>query len=218
VVVRILLADDHDVVRRGLRRLLEGEPGWQVCGEAGNGREAVEAAATQQPDIAILDITMPELNGLEAIRLIRAACPGTAVLVLTMHESEELAAEVLAAGACGYLVKSDAPRCILAAVEAVAARKPFFRSRVTPRRLDPLPERRAPRGEDRSRTGDDLTAREREVVQLLAEGHRSKDIARRLDLSVKTVEAHRAAIMRKVGADSIADVVRYAVRRRIVSF
>ncbi|MGG5817285.1 response regulator [Falsiroseomonas sp. HW251] len=212
-MVRIFLADDHDVVRRGLRNLLEGEPGWQVCGEAGNGREAVEAAAAQQPDVAILDITMPELNGLEAIPLIRAACPGTAILVLTMHESEELAAEVLAAGARGYLVKSDAPRCIVAAVEAVAAQEPFFSARVTTKLPDAFLRDRVAANEDHA----GLTARERQVLQLLAEGRRSKEIARRLELSLKTVEAHRAAIMRKLGADSVADVVRYAVRRRIAS-
>jgi DNA-binding NarL/FixJ family response regulator len=217
-VVRIFLADDHDIVRKGLRSLLEAEPGWEICGEAGNGRAAVDMAAALHPDVAILDISMPELNGLEATRRIRAACPTTEVLVFTMHESEELAAEVFAAGARGYLVKSDAPRHVVSAVEALMAHDPFFSSRVTAKLLEAsVKERAAVSSKDQSGKGNGLTAREREIVQLLAEGHRTKDIARRLDLGLKTVDAHRAAIMRKVGAGSIADVVRYAIRRSIAS-
>jgi DNA-binding NarL/FixJ family response regulator len=215
-VVRILLADDHNIVRHGLRKLLEREPGWEVCGEARDGRSAVEMAEALAPDVAVLDVAMPELNGLEATRRIRATCPATEVLVFTMHESEELVAEVFAAGARGYLVKSDAPRHIIAAIEALAAHQPYFSARVTTKLLEAfLRDRAASTGEDTAQGG--LTAREREVVQLLAEGHRSKDIAQRLDLSVKTVETHRAAVMRKIGAGSIADVVRYAVRNHIIS-
>lgn len=213
--VRIFLADDHDVVRQGLRTLLEGE-GWEICGEATNGRAAVEMAAALKPDIAILDLAMPELNGLEATRRLRALSPVTEILVFTMHESEELAAEAVAAGARGYLVKSEAPRHVVAAVEALALHEPFFSSLLAAKLLEAFPRALAPASGE-SCAGTDLTARERELVQLLAEGHRSKDIARRLNLSVKTVEAHRAVIMRKVGADSIADVVRYAVRRRFAS-
>lgn len=217
-LVRILLADDHDVVRRGLRGLLEGKPGWQICGEARNGRVAVELSVALQPDIAILDIAMPELNGSEATRRIRAVCPATEVLVFTMHESEQVAAELLAAGARGYLVKSDAPRLIVAAVEALAAHKPFLSPCVTAKLPGAfLKETAAVTCHELRDASGTLTAREREIVQLLAEGHRSKDIARRLDLSVKTVEAHRAAIMRKISARSIADVVRYAVRHRMAS-
>ncbi|MBL6459154.1 response regulator transcription factor [Belnapia sp. T6] len=215
-VVRILLADDHDIVRHGLRQLLEHEPGWEVCGEARDGRTAVEMAEALAPDVAVLDVAMPELNGLEATRRIRAARPATEVLVFTMHESEELVAEVFAAGARGYLVKSDAPHHIIAAIEALAAHQPFFSARVTARLLEAfLRDRAASAGEDTAHSA--LTAREREVAQLLAEGRRSKDIARRLGVSVKTVETHRAAVMRKVGAGSIADVVRYAVRNHIIS-
>jgi DNA-binding NarL/FixJ family response regulator len=216
-VVRILLADDHDIVRHGLRHLLEREPGWEVCGEARDGRQAVEMAEALAPDVAVVDVSMPELNGLEATRRIRAARPATEVLVFTMHESEELVAEVFAAGARGYLLKSDAPRHVVAAVEALAAHQPFFSAGVTARLLEAFLRDRAagPAGGDAARGA--LTAREREVVQLLAEGRRSKDIARRLGLGVKTVESHRAAVMRKIGAGSIADVVRYAVRNRIVS-
>ena len=214
-MVRILLADDHDIVRHGLRQLLEHEPGWEVCGEARDGRSAVEMAEALAPDVAILDVAMPELNGLEATRMIRAACPATEVLVFTMHEFEELVAEVFAAGARGYLVKSDAPRHVVAAVEALAAHQPFFSARVTAILLEAfLRDRAASAGEDTAHGA--LTAREREVIQLLAEGRRSKDIALRLDVSVKTVETHRAAVMRKVGAGSIADIVRYAVRNHII--
>jgi DNA-binding NarL/FixJ family response regulator len=217
-VVRILLADDHDIVRHGLRHLLEREPGWEVCGEARDGRSAVEMAVALAPDVAVVDIAMPELNGLEATRRIRAACPATEVLVFTMHESEELVAEVFAAGARGYLLKSDAARHIVAAVEALAARQPFFSASITAKLLEAfLRDRAGSAGEDATAVENALTAREREVVQLLAEGRRNKEIARRLGVSVKTVETHRAAVMRKVGAGSIADVVRYAVRNRIVS-
>jgi len=217
-MVRIILADDHDIVRHGLRNLLEREPGWEVCGEARNGREAVEMAGALTPDIAILDVAMPELNGLEATRRIHAICPATEVLVFTMYESDELVAEVFAAGARGYLLKSDAARHIVAAVEALTAHQPFFSTKVTAKLLEAfLRDRAASIGEAPDTTGDCLTAREREIVQLLAEGRRNKDIARRLGVSVKTVETHRAAVMRKVGAGSIADIVRYAVRNRIVS-
>ena len=221
-MVRILLADDHDIVRHGLRQLLEHEPGWEVCGEARDGRSAVEMAEALVPDVAVLDVAMPELNGLEATRRIRAACPATEVLVFTMHESDELIAEVFAAGARGYLVKSDAPRHVVAAIEALATHQPYFSARVTAMLLEAfLRDRAASAGEDTAHGGltahGALTAREREVVQLLAEGRRSKDIAQRLDLSVKTVETHRAAVMRKIGAGSIADVVRYAVRNHIIS-
>ena len=214
-MVRIIIADDHDVVRHGLRQLLESQPGWEVCGEARDGRAAVELAGRLMPDVAVLDISMPELNGLEATRKIRAASPGTEVLVFTMHEAEDLVREVFAAGARGYLLKSDAARSIVAAVEAVVAHQPFFTSKISAMVLDAfLRERAAAEG---SAAEGALTPREREVVQLLAEGRQNKEIARRLGVAVKTVEAHRAAVMRKIGADTVADVVRYAVRNRIVS-
>jgi len=214
-LVRIIIADDHDIVRHGLRQLLESQPGWEVCGEARDGRAAVELAGRLRPDVAVLDISMPELNGLEATRKIRAASPGTEVLVFTMHEAEDLVREVFAAGARGYLLKSDAARSIVAAVEAVVAHQPFFTAKVSAMVLDAFLRERAA-AEGRAAEGT-LTPREREVVQLLAEGRQNKEIARRLGVALKTVEAHRAAVMRKIGADSVADVVRYAVRNRIVS-
>ncbi len=217
-MVRILLADDHDVVRQGLRHLLEREPGWEVCGEARNGREAVDLARTLQPDVAIIDVAMPELNGIEATRRIRETSPSTEILVFTMHESEELVGEVFSAGARGYLVKSDAARLILAAVDALAAHQPFLSTRVTAPVVDAFLRDRAERSESGAGASDImLTAREREVLQLLAEGRRSKDIARRLDISLKTVETHRASVMRKLDAGSIADVIRFAVRNHIVT-
>jgi DNA-binding NarL/FixJ family response regulator len=214
-LVRIIIADDHDVVRHGLRQLLESQPGWEVCGEARDGRAAVDLAERLMPDVAVLDISMPELNGLEATRKIRAVSPGTEVLIFTMHEAEDLVQEVFAAGARGYLLKSDAARSIVTAVEALGAHQAFFTSKVSAMVIDAFLRERAAL-EGRAVEGM-LTPREREVVQLLAEGRQNKEIARRLGVALKTVETHRAAVMHKIGADSVADLVRYAVRNRIVS-
>jgi DNA-binding NarL/FixJ family response regulator len=213
--LRILLADDHDIVRRGLKELLQERPGWTVCAEASNGREAVELAAEHRPQVAVLDLSMPELNGLEATRRIRQATPETEVLVFTMHDSEELVRNVLAAGARGYLLKSDAALQLVPAVESLAQRKPFFAGRISEVLLEGFlnPERH-----DGSRdSAERLTSREREIVQLLAEGNSNKEIARSLDLSIKTVETHRAAVMRKLDLHSLADLVRFAIRNQIVS-
>jgi DNA-binding NarL/FixJ family response regulator len=214
-MLRILVADDHDIVRRGLTRLLEEHAGWSVCAEAANGREAVELALEHRPEVVVLDLTMPELNGFEATRRIRQALPDTEVLIFTMHESEELVRNVLAAGARGYLLKSDAARQLVPAVESLAQRKPFFAGRISEVLLEGFLE--SGRRKATPAATDRLTSREREVVQLLAEGNSNKAIARRLDLSVKTVETHRAAIMRKLDLHSLADLVRYAVRNQIVS-
>jgi DNA-binding NarL/FixJ family response regulator len=214
-VIRILVADDHDVVRRGVREMLAGHPGWEVCGEAASGREAMERAAALRPDVVVLDLSLPDLYGLEVARRIRAELPGTEVLVFTMHDSDELLAEVLAAGARGYVLKSDAAKDLLAGVEALAEHLPYFSPPVAERLVSgylrggrgTLPE---PQG------ADPLTTRERTVVQLLAEGKSHKEIAAALAISARTVETHRANAMRKLGAGSIADVVRYAVRARLV--
>lgn len=213
-MLRILLADDHDIVRRGLRELLEQHAGWTVCAEAANGRDAVELAIEHRPQVTILDLTMPELNGLEATRRIRQAVPETEVLVFTMHESEELLRGVLSAGARGYLLKSDAARQLVPAVETLAQHKPFFAGRVSEVLLEGFLEAEQQRS-DRLGT-ERLTTREREIVQLLAEGNSNKDVARALDLSVKTVETHRAAVMRKLDLRSLADLVRFAIRNRII--
>jgi DNA-binding NarL/FixJ family response regulator len=215
-LVRIILADDHDVVRHGLRHLLEQQEGWMVCGEATGGRQAVDLARSLQPDVAVLDVAMPDLNGLEATRQIRRLSPRTEVLVFTMHESEQLVREVLAAGAKGYLLKSDAARLIVAAVEALAAHKPFFNWKVSETILDGF--LRATTAEpDQAGAVEPLTPREREIAQLLAEGRSNKEVATRLDISVKTVETHRSALMRKIGARSVVDIVRYAVRNKLTS-
>jgi DNA-binding NarL/FixJ family response regulator len=213
--LRILLADDHDIVRRGLKELLQERAGWIVCAEASNGREAVDLAVKFRPHVAVLDLSMPELNGLEATRRIRQAVPETEVLIFTMHDSEELVRNVLGAGARGYLLKSDAALQLVPAVESLAQRKPFFAGRISEVLLEGFlnPDRKkaAPEHADR------LTSREREIVQLLAEGNSNKEIARGLALSVKTVETHRAAIMRKLDLHSLADLVRFAIRNQIVT-
>ena len=209
---RILIVDDHEIVRRGIRALVEGHPGWEICGEAADGREAVEKAAELRPDIVLLDVGMPNLNGLDAARQILAAQPHTRVLILTMHESEELVREVLEIGARGFLLKTDAAKDLVTAVEALQRRGTFFTSSVTEIMLNGYLHRRS---DDKS-VNNCLTSREREIVQLLAEGKSSKEIAVSLNLSVKTVETHRTNVMRKLHLHSIATVVRYAVRNNIV--
>ena len=213
-MLRILLADDHDIVRRGLKDLLEQHVGWQVCAEAANGREAVELALQHRPHVAVIDLSMPELNGLEATRRIRQSLPDTEVLIFTMHESEELIREVLGAGARGYLLKSDAVRQLIPAVESLSQKKPYFAGRVSAVVLDGFLKGGQVTLE--GPTAERLTSREREVVQLLAEGKSNKQIARLLDLSVKTVETHRTAAMRKLELNSLPDLVRYAVRMQII--
>lgn len=210
--VSILLADDHGLVRRGLRAALEAQPNWRVCGEAQQGREAVAMAQQLQPDIVILDISMPELNGLEAARQIRNTCKKTRIVILTMHESEDLIREVLAAGAKGYVLKSDADTAIIQAVQAVNNGGAHLTGNVTNAVIDGFLD--PPNGplKERSR----LTPREREVVQLVAEGLSNKEVARRLELSPKTVEAHRTNIMHKLQLDSVADLVRFAIRNNII--
>jgi DNA-binding NarL/FixJ family response regulator len=209
--LRILVADDHQVVRTGLRALLESKAGWQVCAEAANGREAVEKAGELQPDVAVLDIGMPLLNGVEATRQIRKVSPGTEILILTMHDSEHMIQGVLDAGAHGYILKDDADRNLLAAVESLRRHKPYWSSRVSAAAAVAQPttgriERPARR----------LTPREREIVQLLAEGKSNKEIATYLNISVKTAETHRANIMLKMNFHSVTELVRYAVKNKII--
>jgi DNA-binding NarL/FixJ family response regulator len=218
-MLRILIADDHEVARRGIRAMLESHPGWEVCGEAKDGREAVELASKEKPDLILLDIGMPNLNGLEAARQILAVSPDIAILILTMHDSDQVVREVLRAGARGFLLKSDAGRDLVAAVEALQLQRTFFTTRVSQMVLDGFLDRdNRPDGTERNQEDldDVLTGREREVIQLLAEGKTSKEVAVTLNLSVKTAETHRTNLMRKLGLHSVADMTRYAVRNGIV--
>ena len=211
--LRILIADDHEMVRQGLRRVIEEQKGWSVCGEANTGRQAVAKAKQLRPEIVITDFSMPELNGLEATRQIRAALPRTEVLILTMHDSEQLVREVLAAGARGYILKTDAGNSLVAAVTALAQHKPYFTSKVSELVLEGFLNPQNLRADDG--TGR-LTPREREIVQLLAEGKSNKEVASILGISVKTAETHRTNIMRKLELHSMGELVRYAIREKIV--
>jgi DNA-binding NarL/FixJ family response regulator len=213
-MLRILLADDHDVVRRGLREQLSAHEGWQVCAEASDGREAVKLATRLVPDVAVIDLSMPELNGLEATRQIRKESPRTEILIFTMHETEHLIREVLSAGARGYVLKSDAGRHLTTAVEALSHRKPFFTAKVSETLLDAF--LKADARPDEGSVFRTLTDREREIVQLLAEGKSNKEIAIKLSISVKTVETHRATVMRKLDINSIVELVHYAIRNQLV--
>jgi DNA-binding NarL/FixJ family response regulator len=213
--LRILLADDHDLMRRGLRALVESHPGWEICAEANTGWQAVSKAEELKPDIAILDITMPELNGLEAARRIRKSSPRTEILVLSVHYSDKLIRDILETGVRGYIVKSDSDRDLLVALEALSNHKPFFTPRATELMLSSI-SGGSTRLEDVETVRDRLTPREREIVQLLSEGKSSKEVASALSISVKTAETHRANIMRKLGIHSVSELVRYAVRNQIV--
>jgi DNA-binding NarL/FixJ family response regulator len=212
--LRIVIVDDHAVVRRGVRALLETQPGWEVAAEATTGREAVEVVKRLRPHVVVMDLSLPELNGLEATRQIVKESPDTEVLVLTMHHSEQLARDVLQAGARGYVMKSDADQSLIAAVESLRQHKPFLTSTVTEFVLDDYLRRGETRDEGVLKAA--LTPREREIVQLLAEGNSNKETASALGVSVKTIEAHRANIMRKLRLRSVTDLVRYAIRNKIV--
>jgi DNA-binding NarL/FixJ family response regulator len=209
-MTRILIADDHEVVRSGLRSILDGHTGWEVVAEAANGKDAVRKALETSPDVAILDYSMPLINGVEAARQIRKRNPKIEVMIFTMHESETLIGEVLDAGARAYLLKSDAKQYLVAAVEALAVHKPFFSGHVSETLLDSFLTTQ------RGRIGTVLSARERLVVQLIAEGHSNKEMSVVLNLSIKTIESHRAAAMRKLGVTSMAGLIRYAIRNKLV--
>ncbi|HUK26047.1 MAG TPA: response regulator transcription factor [Terriglobales bacterium] len=212
--LRILIADDHEVVRHGVRSLLQAHEGWEICGEATDGREAVEKATSLKPDVVILDIGMPNLNGLDAARDILRDEPRTMILILTIDESEQVIREVLNAGARGFLLKSDAARDLVSAIAALQSHRTFFTSKVAQIVLDGYLKGHEPTvvPEVQSR----LTRREREVVQLLAEGKTTKEVAVSLGMSVKTAETHRANIMRKLNFHSVSQLVVYAVRNNII--
>jgi DNA-binding NarL/FixJ family response regulator len=210
--LRILIADDHSLVRRGVRALLESRPGWHVCGEAVNGKEAVEQAKRLKPDTIVMDISMPEMNGLEATRYIRGAMPECEVVVLSMHESEEMAREVMKAGARAFVLKSDLDRNLLAAIESLRQHKTYL----SPSLAEMLIEGYLKSSSRPVNGQSPLTARQRTVVRLLALGKTNKEVAAALGISVKTVEAHRTQIMSRLNLQSFSELVRYAVRQGIV--
>lgn len=213
--MRILVVDDHDVVRRGLKSILEAHSGWQIAAEAANGRNAVSRAEELKPDVVVMDISMPDMNGLEAARQIKKICPKTEIVMLSVHFSDQLVNEIVNAGARGYILKSDAERDLVIAVEAVANRRSYFTAQASEMLMDGFRQRgEAPR--QTVLTRDRLTGREREIVQLLAEGSSSKQVATTLGISTKTAETHRANIMRKLSIHSVSDLVRYAVKNQII--
>jgi DNA-binding NarL/FixJ family response regulator len=209
--LRILVADDHDILRKGLRFLLTEHPGWSVCGEARNGREAVELTSALKPDIVILDLELPELNGIEATQQIKRQLPKTEVLIFTMHDRENLIAESLRAGARGYVLKSDSEEKLIEGIHALAKHLPFFSTTASETLLEHLLKAAG------SEEASVLTNRERDIVQLLSKGKSNKQVASHLQISVKTVETHRSAIMRKLGLKSVAELVRYAIRNNIIN-
>jgi DNA-binding NarL/FixJ family response regulator len=205
---RILIVDDHDAVRRGIRALIETRPNFTVVAEAATGHEALEAARRSSPDIAILDYSLPELNGLDLTIALRREHPRIEVLVYTMHDRDDIIIEVLRAGARGYVMKSDSEEHLLAALDALAVRRPYFSGAVSETLLDQFLQS--------SRHHGVLTHREREIVQLIAEGKINKQIAAALGISVKTVETHRASAMHKLKLKTTADLVRYAIRNNLI--
>jgi DNA-binding NarL/FixJ family response regulator len=207
---RILIADDHELVRQGIRHTLETNPVWEVVGEAANGLEAVDLATRLDPDIVVMDLSMPEMNGLDAIRHIVRSAPHIHILVLSIHDSDTLIHEVLAAGAKAYLLKSDAARDLVAAVQSLVDSRPFFTAKVSKALLDNFLHSSSPkRDSERSR----LTSREQEIVRLIASSKTNKEIAGLLRISVRTVETHRSNIMEKLGIHSVSDLILYAVRQ-----
>jgi DNA-binding NarL/FixJ family response regulator len=208
-MTRIMIADDHEVVRSGLRSILEAQPRWEVVGEAADGKEAIRKAIELKPEVAVLDYALPLVNGVEATRQIRARVPSVEVLIFTMHDNEKLIYDLLKAGARGYLLKSDAKHSLLAAIESLAVHRPFFTAKVSETLLESYLTKAG--------TAENvLSSRERGVIQLIAEGNSNKQIANILNISVKTVETHRAAAMRKLNLTSAAALVRYAIRNKII--
>jgi DNA-binding NarL/FixJ family response regulator len=213
--LRILLADDHSVVRQGLRRLIESQPGWTVCGEASTGRETVQLAEELKPDIVVIDMGMPELNGLDATRQIKKTSPQIEVIMFTGQETEELIVQVFEAGARAYIRKTDVNEHLFEALRSAAQHKPYFTSDVGEIIFAKFLHRKGAGKDDKPQAGR-LSGREREIVQLLSEGLSNKEVGSKLGVSVKTVETHRAAIMKKLGLDSFSELVRYAIRNHII--
>jgi DNA-binding NarL/FixJ family response regulator len=214
--LRILIADDHELVRHGIRALLQARPGWKVVGEAANGSEAVEKAGKLKPDLAILDIGMPQTDGLEATRLIREFAPNTQILILTLHDSEQMVRRVLEAGARGYVLKSDLAAHLVKAIKSVS-QGDFY---LTPKVSEIVSEALLKSADESRRTAHPKpqpSPREAQVIRLLAEGKSNKEIAMALGIAVRTVETHRAKIMSKLGFHSLTELVHYAIRNKMVS-
>jgi two-component system response regulator NreC len=211
--LRILIADDHALIREGTCAVLGREPGWNVCGQAANGREAVAQAIALEPDVVVLDMTMPELNGLDAAIQIRRQLPGTEVLLLSGYGSEELIHAAFRAGVKSFLLKTGAEEYLLEAIRSLAEHKPFLTPTVAQVLLSPV---LAPNGSANDAAVTGLTAREREVLQFTAEGRTNKDVATALKIGVRTAENHRASVLRKLNLNSVAELVRYAIRNKMI--
>lgn len=211
---RILIADDHSVFRRGMRSLLEQQPGLEVCGESATGTGTIEAVRQMRPNLVILDLMMPDMNGLEAARVMREESPGTEVMIVSAHLSEELAREVLLAGAKAYVLKSDAERDVLAAVDHVRHHQSFFTGQLTASMTQMFME--GGNGGSVATEGGALSPRELQVLQLLADGKSNKQAAAALNISARTVESHRQRIMHKMQFGSFSELVRFAVRNNLV--
>jgi two-component system, NarL family, response regulator NreC len=213
--LRILIADDHDVMRQGTRAVIEREPGWEVCGIASTGREVVAQALQLQPDIVVMDMTMPELNGLDAAIQIKRQLPSTEILMFTAHETDDLIRDAFEAGVKSFIFKSEAHHFLVEAIESLARHKPFFTAKVSQILFSRILNR-AEGMRDAAEPGERLTAREREIVQLVAEGKSNKEVAEALGISVRTAETHRASILHKLNLDSVASLVRYAIRNKMI--
>lgn len=209
-MLQILIADDHEIVRRGVRGIIESQPGWEVCCEATDGHEVLELAKRHRPNVAVLDVSLPGLNGIAVTRQLRRACPDTEVLLFTMHDDDETVSGGLAAGARGYVLKNDGDKSLVSAITALGSHRPFFSSVVSALLLDAAVNDRK-----KSRL-ESFTVRELEVAQLIAEGESNKRIARELGISIKTVESHRAAAMRKAGVRTAAELVRFAIKHNLI--
>jgi two-component system response regulator NreC len=213
--LRILIADDHDVMRQGTQAVIEREPGWEVCGIAATGREALAKAIELKPDIVIMDMTMPEMNGLDAAVQIKRRVPNTEILMYTAHETENLVREVFEAGVKSFICKSEAHTYLMDAIRSLSKHQPFFTSKVSEILFSNMLNR-AEGNRGATESGQRLSPREREIVQLLAEGKSNKQVADALGISVRTAETHRASILRKLKVGSVADLVRYAIRNKII--
>jgi DNA-binding NarL/FixJ family response regulator len=209
-MLQILIADDHEIVRKGVREIIRAHSDWNVCAEAADGREALDLALRTNPDIAILDVSLPILNGLTLARRLQTVCPHTRALLFTMHDNDETVRDALAAGARGYVLKSDSDLHLEAAISALAANRLYFSAPVSELLLDAAVNKRRPSGLE------GFTVRELEVTQLIAEGNSNKDIARRLGISIKTVESHRTSAMRKAGVRTGGGLVRFAIKHNLI--